>query len=119
MTINTSHRATGWLWPTTRIGQWTMALFGTEVVLLSGLMIALSTNAGTWDNESFFTPLWPALVLLASAACGLGATTVGLLSILRRIDRSPAVIVATALAGYGSFFFVGELLSVIGVLPGH
>jgi len=48
----------------------------------------------------------------------LSTLIVGVVAI-RRNERALAVVFATVLAGMATMFFVGELLSVIGVLPSH
>jgi hypothetical protein len=43
----------------------------------------------------------------------------GVVAIVKAGDRSTAVILVTGISGMVTFFFTGELLSVIGVLPQH
>jgi hypothetical protein len=70
-------------------------------------------------SQRFFDPPLLASALLVGAGAALAAAVAGATSILRSIDRSPVVVLATALSSVAGLFFLGELLSVIGVLPSH
>jgi hypothetical protein len=96
-----------------------MRLFALFLVSFVVFLVMAATSAGEWKAESFFDPLIPAVLVLVSAAGAVAATAVGITAFVRQHERSIAVIVVTALSGYAAFFFVGELLSVIGVLPQH
>ena len=60
-----------------------------------------------------------AISLLIGPGAALATTIVGAISIFRRIDGSAVVVLATALGLLATLFFLGELLSVVGVLPSH
>ena len=111
--------ATHRFWPTTRTGRWSVALFGLQVIALAVLVAVAAAHAGEWEAESFFDPLFPAVLLLVSAVSAIAAAVFGITGIVRQHERSTAVIMATALAGLMCFFFIGELLSAVGVLPEH
>jgi hypothetical protein len=96
-----------------------MGFFGLFIASLGVFVVLASASAGEWEAESFFDPLIPAVLVLVSAASAVAATAVGIAAIVRQHERSIAVIVMSAVSGYATFFFVGELLSVMGVLPQH
>jgi hypothetical protein len=70
-------------------------------------------------SDRFFDRLDLAISLLVGAGAAFVAGIVGAISIFRAIDRSPVVVLATALSSLPSLFFLGELLSVIEILPSH
>jgi hypothetical protein len=74
---------------------------------------------GDMPSDRFFDRLDLAIPLLVGAGAAFVAGIVGAISIFRAIDRSPVVVLATALSSLPSLFFLGELLSVIGILPSH
>ena len=119
MTTPAVHNTTHWYMPSTSLGKWAMGLFALLIGSLGVFMVLASASAGEWDAESFFDPLIPAVLVLVSAASAIAATAVGIAAIVRQHERSVAVIVLSALSGYATLFFVGELLSVMGVLPQH
>ena len=104
--------------PITSIGKWTIAFFGIHVVMMTSVVIFLSASGGS-ASEAFFDPPAPAVALIIAVVAAIGATVVGVISIFTHRDRSALVIVATVLAAAPTLFFLGEFLSVIGVLPGH
>ena len=108
--------------PTTSLGRWTVALLGvhlTAMVLWTVMAVVLSTFGGGFESESFFDPPALAAGLIIAAVAALAAATLGLISIITRRDRSALVIAATVLAAAPTLFFIGESLSVVGILPGH
>ena len=105
-------------WPDTLFGRWTIAMFGVHVVLMTAAVVFLSIVGGS-ESEAFFDPPAPAVGLIIAAVAALAATVLGLISIFTHRDRSVPVIVATVLAAAPTLFFIGELLSMVGVLPGH
>lgn len=119
MTTPTLHGSTHWYLPSTPLGRWSVALFGLFVIAFVLFLAAAIASAGEWEEESFFDPLIPAILLLVGATSAVAAAAVGIAGIVRQHERSVAVIVVTALSASASFFFVGELLSVVGVLPQH
>lgn len=104
--------------PETRVGKWSVGLFLVFAAALGVFIVVALAGAGTWEPD-FFADLEATIPLLISAATALGSLCVGLVAIGRQGDRSAAVILVTVLSGMVTFFFIGELLSVIEVLPGH
>lgn len=112
----TIHQPFRWK-PATRIGAWTVGLLGAHVAsMFVFFLLALTRDV---PSVSFFDPLELAVALLIGAGAAFAATIVGAISIFRRIDRGPLVVLATGLGLLPTLFFLGELLSVIGVLPSH
>lgn len=103
--------------PATRIGAWTVGLLVAHVIaMLVFFVLALTRDI---PSESFFDRPELAMSLLIGAGAAVATTIVGAISIFRRIDRSAVVVLATALGLLPTLFFLGELLSVVGVLPSH
>lgn len=103
--------------PPTRMGRWTVGLWAVHLVaMLIYFVLALT---GDMPSDRFFDRLDLAISLLVGAGAAFVAGIVGAISIFRAIDRSPVVVLATALSSLPSLFFLGELLSVIGILPSH
>jgi hypothetical protein len=96
-----------------------MGFFGLFIASLGVFVVLASASAGEWEAESFFDPLLPAVLVLVGAISAVGATAAGIGAIVRQHERSRAVLVMTVLSGFATFFFIAELLSVIGVLPQH
>ena len=116
MTTPTLRRPVRWI-PRTRAGAWTVGLFVAHVVAM--VMFFLLALARDIPTESFFDRPELAVTLLIGALAAFATTIVGATSISRRIDRSPVVMLATILGLLPSLFFLGEMLSVVGVLPSH
>ena len=108
--------------PGTALGRWTVGLFCVHIVTMTVwlvLAVLLSTVGGGFESENFFDPPVLAIGLILAAVAALAATILGLITIVTGRERSGLVIAATVLAGAPTLFFLGEFLSVIGVLPGH
>lgn len=103
--------------PATRIGAWTVGLLVAHIV--ATLVFLLLTLANDIPSESFFDRPEIAIALLISAGAAFATTIVGTLSIFQRIDRSAAVVLATVLGFLPTLYFLGELVSIVGVLPSH
>jgi hypothetical protein len=84
--------------------------------MLLFFLLALTSDL---PSSRFFDRPELAISLLVGAAAALATTIVGTISVFRRIDRSPVVVLATVLGLFPTLFFLGELLSVVGVLPSH
>ena len=119
MTTPSTHKTTHWQMPPTNLAKWTVGFFAVFVASIGVFVVLAAASAGEWEAESFFDPLLPAVLVLVGAVSALAATATGIAAIVRRHERSTAVVVMTVLSGFATFFFVGELLSVIGVLPQH
>jgi len=118
MTTPSMHKTTHWHMPPTSLAKWTVGFFAVFIASIGVFVVLAAANAGEWEAESFFDPLLPAVLVLVGAVSAVAATATGIAAIVRQ-ERSTAVIVMTVLSGFATFFFVGELLSVIGVLPQH
>jgi hypothetical protein len=84
--------------------------------MLMFFLLALTRDI---PSESFFDPPELAITLLIGAGAAFATTIIGGISVFRQLDRSPVVVLATALGVLPTLFFLGELLSVVGVLPSH
>jgi hypothetical protein len=116
VTTPTLRKPFRWI-PATRIGRWTVGLLVAHIVaMLVFFLLALTRDI---PSESFFDPPELAISLLLGAGAAVATTIVGAISIFRRIDRSSVVVLAFALSCLPTFFFLGELLSVVGVIPSH
>lgn len=103
--------------PRSTPGRWAIALFVVFAIAMAVLMAIGSIGAGTWDPD-FWANLQMTIPLLVAATSSLSSLVVGVVAIVQG-DRSTSVTLVTAMAGMVTFFFVGELLSAIGVLPQH
>jgi hypothetical protein len=70
-------------------------------------------------SERFLIGLSSPLTLLIGAGTAVAIAVVGAVSIFRHIDRSPWVVPATVFVSLPRFIFLGELLSIVGVLPSY
>lgn len=112
-----AHRGRNRLLPGTSLGRWSVGLFALHLVAFLTFMVIAMRGAGTWD-EGIFEDLVLGIPLVATMLSAFSTLVVGVVAI-RRNERALAVVLATVLAGMATLFFVGELLSVIGVLPSH
>lgn len=119
MTNPSVNKPTHWHMPPTSLAKWAVGFFAIFIASIGVFVVLAAANAGEWESESFFDPLMPAVLVLVSAVSAVAATAAGIAAIVHQHERSTAVIVMTVLSGFATFFFVGELLSVIGVLPQH
>jgi hypothetical protein len=69
--------------------------------------------------EKFFDRPELAISLVAAASAAIATSIVGAISISRHIDRSRVVVLTTLVSFLPTAFFLGETLSVIGILPPH
>lgn len=104
--------------PESTAGRWSVLLFFVLAAAIAGFIAVAVDGAGTWEPE-FFANLEATIPLLISAASALATLVCGFVAIARRGDHSTAVILVTVTSGMVTLFLVGELLSVIGVLPQH
>jgi hypothetical protein len=119
MTVPSGHKTRGpALAPESTAGKWSVGLFLFFAVALAVFVAVAISGAETWEPD-FFANLEATIPLLLSAASALGSLVVGVVAIVKAGDRSTAVILVTVISGLVTFFFTGELLSVIGVLPQH
>ena len=119
MTVPGVHRTGGPRFaPESTAGKWSVGLFLFFAVAMAVFAAVAIAGAGTWEPD-FFANLEATIPLLVTAASALGSLVVGVVAIVKAGDRSTAVILVTAISGMVTFFFTGELLSVIGVLPQH
>jgi hypothetical protein len=105
--------------PPISLAKWAIGFFAILIASSGVFVVLAAANAGEWDAESFFDPLLPAVLVLVGAISAVGATAAGIGAIVGQHERSTAVLVMTVLSGFATFFFIAELLSVIGVLPQH
>ena len=105
--------------PGTSLGKWTVAAFGVHVGTVAAVVAVLSTVGSGFESEAFLDPPALGVALVVAAIAALAATVLGMISIFARRDRSTLVIVVTVLAAAPTLFFIGELLSVVGVFPSH
>ena len=104
--------------PMSSAGRWAVRLFLAFAVAIAVFVTVTSVGAGTWDSGFFANPE-ATIPLLVAAASAVGSVVCGVVALTKAGDRSAAVLLVTSLTGMATFFFVGELLSVIGVLPQH
>jgi hypothetical protein len=104
--------------PETIVGKWCVGLFLVFVTAFAVFMTLALVGAGTWEPE-FSANLEATIPFLIAVASALASLVVGLVAMVRGGDRSTGVVLATVISGMVTFFFTGELLSVIGVLPQH
>lgn len=80
--------------PRSRSGRWSLTMTAVAVCLFAafiGLVVG-----GQKGGDTFFSNPWLAGTITAGAAVAICASGVGLFSIVRDRDRSPAVLVGTA-----------------------
>jgi hypothetical protein len=112
-----AHRGRNRFLPGTGLGRWSVGLFALHLVALLTFIVIAMRGAGTWD-EGIFEDLILGIPLVATMVSACSTLVVGVVAI-RRNERALAVVFVTVLAGMATLFFIGELLSVIGVLPSH
>lgn len=105
-------------WPETDLGKWTVGLFVLNVVAFVTFTVIAVNGAGTWD-DGIFDDLVLGIPLLVTVVSAISTLVVGIVAMARRSERATSVVLAVTLAGMATLFFLGELLSVIGVLPAH
>lgn len=97
--------------PRTSIGRWAVALAVVFVVLLVMFIVTGPEAAGVWEPGTAGAIAAGTVMLLA----GVAAAVVGLVSWLRRLDRSWSVVVATVGSGVLTagilWLLVGSLLT--------
>lgn len=104
--------------PMSIAGRWAVGLFLAFVVAIAVFVTVTSLGAGSWES-GFFANLEVTIPLLVAAASAAASLVSGVVAVIKAGDRSAAVLLVTGLSGMITLFFVGELLSVIGVLPQH
>ncbi len=91
--------------PRTESGRWSLGLIAGFVAGLSCFAVAVAT--GQRGGEGFFDNLWLTGPMLAAFAAAVGATTTGLVAIVRQGERAVLVILGV---------LVGSLVTLFGVL---
>ena len=87
-------------WPTTRLGHWSVALFG--IFLAAFVLTASLVAAGV---RGVWIAVFPGFAVFGG---GIGAFVTGLVAVLRRRERSLAVMIAVIIGMLVALFLVGE-----------
>jgi hypothetical protein len=120
MTTPDVHRTPGHGFaPETILGMWSVGLFLAFAAAALVFVVTARSGAGTWDEAAFFDNLELTIPLLISAASAVASLVLAIVAMLKRGDRSTAVVLVAAITAMVTLFFTGELLSVVGVLPEH
>lgn len=93
--------------PKTRLGKWSVGLI--IVSFLSFALVLLLVASG----QLFINPMFLAGI------CGISSFFTGTISIIKNKERSILVFLATAIGLYILFLYLGEILSLVGILPPH
>lgn len=119
MTVHGVHRTGGsGLVPRSTPGRWSVGLFVVFVAAIVVFFVIAIAGSNTWGPE-WTSNAEATIPLLIAAAAAVGSLVVGVVAIVKSDDRSMLVTTATIVAGMVTVYFIGELLSVIGVLPQH
>ena len=86
--------------------------------LFFGIAILLITF-GQVGGDSIFDNLPLGILMLATGVSVIGSFITGLMSIIKNKERTISVYIITGIGFYVCFFLIGELLSIIGILPSH
>jgi len=110
--------------PKTKLGKWSVWLIIVFFVSMAILLI-LGLSGAFQGGDTFSINLGNPieilflLSLVLAGTCGIASFVTGLISIIKFKERSVLVFVTSAIGLYVLVMFVGELLSVVGILPSH
>ena len=96
--------------PTTKLGKWSVWLWIAAIILFIIVFISLIFSAKDELSQSFFEPLWVAVVLLVAGACEGVAFVFGVVDIARNKGRSILVFLSVLTGLFVLVFFIGEFL---------
>jgi hypothetical protein len=93
--------------PKTILGKWSIALFGSFIILLAtGMILAASGQNG---GETIFDNLALGIPMLGAGATASAAFIVGLIAIIKLRERSVLVYISTLIGFLVLIFTLGEL----------
>ena len=99
--------------PKTYLGKWSVGLAGVFIALfmLAQIVAAVGRSQGAFEPErsSFYAFLFPAIIIPVGI-CGIGAFFTGIISIIKRKERSVLVIITTIIGFIVLDFVLGEFL---------
>ena len=96
--------------PTTKLGKWSVCLWIAALILFVIVFASLIFSAKDELSQSFFKPLWAAIVLLVAGACEGVAFVFGVVDIARNKGRSILVFLSVLTGLFVLVFFIGEFL---------
>jgi len=95
--------------PKTNLGKWSAWLIVALAVFLGASQALVAS--GQRGGDTFFSNLLLAIPMFLAATSGIAAFITGLISILRRKERSIAVYLAVAFGLFVLLFVLGEITS--------
>ena len=99
--------------PKTKLGKWSVRLIVVFFLLfiLVQIIAAVGRSQGVFDSDSFnaYQILIP-ITIIPSGICGIAAFITGIISILKRKERSVSVFLATIIGFLVFDFMLGEIL---------
>jgi hypothetical protein len=105
-------------WPSTSLGRWSLGLLAGFVVLIGLFFVAISFYGGLDEvgrlsiqaGGRFFSLPWLASTLVAAVVSGVAAGGAALAAIIRKRERSIAMLLPLFIGVIVMLFAIGELL---------
>jgi len=104
----TSRPFVRFLWPTTRLGWWSVGLLGAFVAGFA--LLQLLVASGQRGGKTFLDNLWLSGTGFAAGASAIAAAVVGIIATARKHERSVPVMLAVLIGTWVFLFVAGELL---------
>ena len=104
-------------WPRTSLGRWSLGLIAGFVVLIGLFFVMLSLYGGLDEvrrmsiqaGGRFFSLPWLALTLVAASVSAAAALGAALVAIIRKRERSIAILLPLLIGGLVTLFSIGEM----------
>ena len=105
------------VWPRTSLGRWSLGLIAGFVVLIGLFFVMLSLYGGLDEvrrmsiqaGGNFFSLPWLASTLVAASVSAAAALGAALVAVIRKRERSIAILLPLLIGGRVTLFAIGEL----------
>ena len=96
--------------PKTRLGKWSVSLIGIFITFIL-IFYALIEWADQRGGDTFFSNLWLTIPILTAATAGISAFVTGVVSIIKKKERSILVYLSILIGLFVIVFISGEIFT--------